>query len=231
MQLDISHNFDRGIPQIEGFLERDVPYAFSQALTGVAFRIREQIVGPTYDQAFNVRNSRFAAINWRIDTSGVRGGALSAFKRGNIGMMKVVVKQQQLKGRGGGKQIREYLGTHATGGSKRASDGGSVAIPADPNQKRLAGGAIPKAQKPTAIRNRKSGFVIGKGNKRRVVIRRKKKGALETKFLLRNTAQIKKSFQFYEDATMVGLRDIDIEVGLAMARIGRRRRGQIVYLR
>lgn len=224
MVLDISHNFDRGIPEIEGFLERDVPYAFSQGMIGTAFRIRQHIIGPTWDQAFERRNSRFAALNWRIDTSGAQAQALSMFKRGLAGSMRVTVMQQALKSRGGTKKKREYLARHATGGIKRTVDGGGVAIPADPNQKRLAGGAIPKAQRPTAIRNKKSGFVIGKGNKRRVVVRRK--GDLETKFLLRNSARIDKAFRFYEDATMIGMRDIDVEIALAMSRVASKRRSR-----
>lgn len=230
MGIDISHNFDEVLPQIDDFFRREVPFAFREGIVGTAFRVRQHIVEKTYRDAFTVRNSRFAAINWRVDTTQAGASSLRAFKTYGHSM-RVRVGQQPLKSKNGGKSIREYLGVQATGGMKRASDGGSVAIPADPNQRRLKGGAIPKAQKPTAIRNKKHGFVIGKGNKRRVVIRRKKKGPLETKFVLKNTVGISKRFMFHEDARRVAMENIDIEVALAMARTASKRRGRHVYLR
>lgn len=152
-----------------------VPFATSSALNSTIFDVRRQIVGPTWDDAFEVRNKRFPSAAFRVD---------KATKR-------------QLRAR-----VYDYLGRasirlHAEGGIKRPK-GRSLAIPTS-NIKRTSSGKISKAQKPAHL---KRAFRATMPSGQEVIAQRVGKPRLPIRILynLEPGASIRKELRFYEDA-------------------------------
>jgi len=167
------------------FLERlhrkQLPFATASTLNETIFAVRKQIVGSTWNQAFDVKNTRAATAAFRIRKASKRRLAASIYDR--LG--------------------RSSLALHASGGTKRPR-GGRLAIPTS-NIKRTATGKISKSKRPQGLKNSFVADLNGRGLG--VWQRYGRKGSkLRLMYDLERTARIRKRFKFYEDAEKVALR-------------------------
>lgn len=173
--LDIQSNidaFERGATEME---LQQVPFVTSVAINNSVKDVRRVIVGSTWQKAFKVRNRAFPGVVFRIKFSSKYD--LEAVLFDKLG--------------------REYLERHVTGGVKRASGGGNLAIPI--NIQRTGTGRIPKSKRPRSLTAKKSTRVIrGKGGKDLIVERFK--GKTYVRYVLAPSAKIDSRFRFYEDA-------------------------------
>lgn len=218
MQIDLTHNFDRGVDEITDFFRRDVPFAITGAVNDVAFKVRTHIVEQVYPRSFTVRNKRFAGVMFRVDKRGATKRQMLA------GGIEARVYQRDMPSRGGGSPLRGYMSRHVTGGAKSSVAGHEIAVPVEKNVRRLAGGAVRKADRPTQIRNKKKGAVVKGKRGQRLIIERNRDGTATTKFVLKRSVKIKPIFPFYREAKRVAMNDIDSAVYFAMRRAARSNR-------
>lgn len=175
MELHIQSNIDEVERGASDFFRSQVPFVTSVALNRSVRDVRKVIVGPTWSKAFKVRNSAFPGVVFKMKFSNKRD--LEAVLFDKLG--------------------REYLERHTTGGTKRSSSGGMLAIPV--NVPRSATGRIPKSKKPRSLTAKKSTFIRrGKGGKNMIIERFK--GQTYVRYVLSPSANIKSTFRFYEDA-------------------------------
>lgn len=175
LQLDITSNIDEVMIGASDFFKSQVPFATSVAINNSMKDVRKVIVGTTFSKAFTVRNKRFPGVVFKIKFS--KKTSLVAEVYDQLG--------------------REYLSRHASGGVKRPSHGGRLAIPL--NTSRSATGRIPKGKKPRAITKKKSTRVV-RGRSGNDLIIESFKGQTFVRYVLAPSARIDKTFRFYEDA-------------------------------
>ena len=190
--VDITSDIENVIRDVGEMFERQVPFTVAQALNDTAFAVRTRVVGPTYDAAFNTRNTRFPGVLWGVDKVGMRGSdsQLSQFKTGDINRMTAMVRQ---------KLERDYITNHVTGGTKLPR-GSSIAVPNGGEALRTKSGRIAKRNRPMVITNKKDHFLAkDKSGRKRFIARRSGTG-LEVVFRFTSAATIKPRFRFYEDA-------------------------------
>lgn len=175
MTLDITSNIDEVAAGADDFFRSQVPFATSVAINESIKDVRRVIVGSTWSKAFTVRNKAFPGVVFKIKFS----------------------TKHRLEAELFDKLGREYLERHTTGGTKRASGGGNLAIPV--NVPRTGTGRIPKSKKPRAITAKRSTRIIrGKSGKNLIVERFK--GQTIVRYVLSPSAKINSRLRFYEDA-------------------------------
>lgn len=181
MELDLQVNTIGVLKFLETVHKKQVPYATSSALNATIFEVRKEIVGRTWEAAFEARNKRFPNTLFRVRKATKRRFSVTLYDR--LG--------------------RASLDLHAKGAVKRPK-AGSLAIPTG-NIKRTASGKISKARRPQGLRNSFVADLRGRG--RAVWQRYGRDGSkLRLMYDLERSAQISKRFMFYEDAEKVALR-------------------------
>lgn len=186
LQVDISSDIDAAIRDVGDFAWTQVPFATSQAINNTIFNVRSTIVNETYPRAFEVRNKRFASRLWQV-TQKAKKNELEAMLTQTLD--------------------REYFQNHTRGGVKTGRSGGRVAVPAKPDAMRTGTGRIRKNLKPQALGQKKNFFVVQKGTKKFILRRNGRSGDVELVYAIVPSAQIKSSFNFFEDAQAVTLRE------------------------
>ena len=175
VKLDVGA-FQRKAREMWVFGNDQLPFAISRTLNDTMFQdARPQLMGPTWQSAFTVRNPRLAGASMRVEKS--TKGHLVAGVYDALG--------------------KANLETHATGGARPKSSR-ELAIP---NQQRVrlhAHGRKPWARQldrmvpKRALRVlRGQGIFVGEGGRLRAV------------YFLRQSARLDKRFAFYEDFARV----------------------------
>ena len=208
--IDISSDIDKALRDVGDTFERQIPFAMVGAITDTAFDVRRRVVGSTYPNAFDVKNTRFANVLFNITKDGeTKWGGMRVLKRelNATGSTEIDVRQVPLPSRGGGSPDREYIERHATGGSS-APRSSAFAVPKQKFQSQLRGksGQILKRNKPMNITNKKKYFVKEKGGRKVAIMERNGKDITAVYLLLNNPVPIPKRFRFYEDAEDTTLR-------------------------
>jgi len=174
IQFDLA-DFRKKAHQMGIFAEDQLPYAISRSLNETMNKdVRNQIIGPTWQRAFKVRNTGLprASIRTEFSSKGQRpwsAGLYDALRKAN-------------------------LGVHAQGGA-RPREGSTLAIPNQRGRVVLhAKGRkpwarqVPRMVAPRALRVIKGkGIFVGEG------------GRLHAWYWFRGNAQLRKRFMFYED--------------------------------
>lgn len=175
--------FRRKARQMGIFADDQLPYAISRTLNDTMFKdTRPHIIGPTWQQAFTVRNRGLARASMRVEKSSkakLQAGVYDALGKAN-------------------------LGVHAEGGS-RPKPSSQLAIPNQAGKVKLhARGRKPWArQVPGLVAKRALRVIKGKG------IFVGQGGRLHAWYWFRGSAQLKKRFQFYRDFQKVSERGIN----------------------
>lgn len=195
IDVDISSDIEDVLADVDGFYHRQIPFTLATAMNNTMFDVRSKIVNETFGAAFNVRNSRFPNILWRVDkiiTGGRNAGSFKGFKSGSIDNMFVTLRQTMDRG---------YIQDHVVGGTK-LPQGSSIAIPKNGDSMRSKNGRIMKRNKPFSITERKDHFLLkDKGGRKRFIAKRTKGSkSLEIKYTFTKQASIKPKFRFYEDS-------------------------------
>lgn len=192
--LDVSSNIKEVIDQTSIFFYQEIPYALAVSINNTLFDIRRRVVESTWQNAFNVRNTRFPGRLFRVDkiSVGGPGSQLKGFKTGRVNFIQGMVYQTL---------PRDWTENQAFGGTKRPQRGRSIAIPKNPELMRTSTGRIAKAKKPRNITDRRDHFMIKRGGSPHLILRRDR-GAerAEVVYFFKDTAKIEKRFRFYEDA-------------------------------
>jgi hypothetical protein len=179
IDLDL-REFTKKAHQMGIFANDQLPFAISNTLNETMFKdTRPQIIGPTWSNAFTVRNTGLARASMRVEKASK--GKLSA------GVFDALGKAD--------------LQRHATGGAKTHS--GTLAIPNRARVKLHARGKSPWAREldrkvpKRALRViRGKGIFVGEG------------GRLHLVFSFSESASLDKRFAFYEDFTRVSVRGV-----------------------
>ncbi len=172
--IEISSDIDAAMRDCVAFFGDQVPFAFARALTDSAFDVRRQIVEVTFNRDFEVRNKSFAKALWKVG------------KKAKKSDLTAEVTQAL---------DRDFIERHTTGGTKTPR-GSVVAIPINPKGMRGSKGAIKKSEKP---RNLKNSYVRNVNGT--LIVFEKKRGKESTaKYVLKKSAKIDRTFEFYEDA-------------------------------
>jgi hypothetical protein len=179
IDLDL-REFTKKARQMGIFANDQLPFAISNTLNETMFKdTRPQIIGPTWSNAFTVRNTGLARASMRVEKASK--GKLSA------GVFDALGKAD--------------LQRHATGGAKTHS--GTLAIPNRARVKLHARGKSPWAREldrkvpKRALRVIKGkGIFVGEG------------GRLHLVFSFSESASLDKRFAFYEDFTRVSVRGV-----------------------
>lgn len=206
--IDFRSNINAAIKGVEINLTRQVPYGVALTINNVLEQARERIVTTTYANAFKVRNRRLAGANFTVDRvllSQRRGAldlgiprSLAKFKSGETDTMTGRLRQRKLKG-----GYREYFEEHAEGGTKRPSNGGTIAVPQNPDMRgmRTGTGRIKAREKPRRITSRRDTFLMkDKSGRKLFIAKRIDRTTLDFEYFFTKDAQIKKKFRFYEDS-------------------------------
>ena len=213
LEIDLTHDLDAAIRGFEE-LERQVPFVMAQALVDTAFDVRRTIVGSTYPNAFEVKNKRFPGVMFKVMQDGApfRGGP-GGLARGLRATGEAEISVGDSLGRSG------YMEVHTSGGVKKPR-GATIAVPTTPSDVRGASGRVLKRNRPVTITKRKSHFLLKKGG-RKVAIMKREGENLTAVYLFLPSANIDKSFRFYEDAERVALRVFSGHLDTRLARVMR----------
>jgi len=175
--------FRKKARQVGVFADDQLPYAISRTLNDTMFQdTRRHIIGPTWQQAFTVRNRGLASASMRVEKSSkskLQAGVFDALGKAN-------------------------LGVHASGGA-RPKPSAQLAIPNQGGKVKLHGRGrkpwarqVPGLVAPRALRVIKGkGIFVGQG------------GRLHAWYWFRGQAQLKKRFQFDRDFQRVSERGIN----------------------
>lgn len=193
--IDLSSNLDDVERDTSDFFRSQIPYAASLMLNATIKDVRRQIIGPTWNKAFEVRNRTLPGVMWRIKFS--RKNDLHVSLYDNLGY--------------------EWMNWQTNEGIKRSRTGGRVAVPTDPDGMRTPTGRIKKSMKPTTIRNKKTGFIMKKRNTDLIVER--VGDTIEVRYVLLKSTHIPASYRrLYPDAIKVMERVINGHFNTAMMR-------------
>ena len=203
MQVNLSSNYKQLERRLNKVQRKQLPFAFANTLNDTAFQVRKQIVGPTYDRAFEVRDKRFASQSFRV---------VKAKKRN----LTAIVKQVPPKGATG---VRGNLHMHAKGGIKSAR-AGNLAIPSDRVKNRRRSRGVPKSLEPRELLNQPRSFVAEmKSGKRGIFKRRgKKRLPIDLMYSFEKSVVITKRYLFFEDGSMIVRRNLSRNFNKQFAR-------------
>ena len=171
IDINVKNNIKEFSRSLSRFQRKQVPFATANALTSTAFDVRKEIVEKTWGRSFKVRSKPFPKALFRV------------------------VKADKLKLTASVVQVldRDFVGRHVTGGTKRATSTGNLAIPLD--QK------LVKRKRKRLVRGE---FIeIKSGGNTYLAKRKGRKRALEFLYTLKPSAVIKKRFPFFTDAERI----------------------------
>jgi hypothetical protein len=188
IEFNVKSDYKRLERRLNAIERKQLPFAFANTLNDTAFQVRKQIVGPTYDRAFEVRDKRFASQSFRV---------VKANKRN----LRAMVMQVPPRGATG---VRGNLHLHAKGGIKSAR-AGNLAIPSDKIKHRRRSRGVPKNLEPRELLNQPRSFVaVMKSGKRGIFKRRgKKRLPIDLMYSFEKSVVITKQYLFFEDGTMI----------------------------
>ena len=217
MQINVKSNISKFAKAIDAFGKNQIPFATAMALNDTARNVRDRIINDTWPSGITQRNDRF--MKAALTPISKRNSEVWATKRN----LRAIVGTTRTKMR------RDYLQRLTEGGTKTPR-GRHLAIPSkDNNVTRLGGGAIKKADRPRQLLNRKNVFIqklVRSGDM--AIMRRvgKDRYPLQMLYILEPSGQIKKQFDFYEDANSTARRAFDknFAQGFAKAKKSMRRR-------
>jgi hypothetical protein len=182
--VDVSSDIDAAIAEVGDFFRSKIPRATKDAINFSAFDIRNEIVNVTWAKAFKVRNRVFPGRLFRVTKTATKSDMVAFI--GNT-----------LHGQG----YDEMLASHATGGARKAR--GRVAIPAMPEKMRTTTGRIRASMKP---RNLKDTYTVKTGTRTLILKRAGRSKKPELLYSIVPSVKIRKTFDFYDDATATGIR-------------------------
>ncbi len=187
MDINLSGNFRQLERRLNSVQRKQLPFAFSKTLNDTAFQVRKTITGPTYNRAFDVKNSKFAGQSFRVFKSTKRKLEASVTQ----------VKVRQL--------YRGNLKMHAEGGIRRPR-AGHIAVPSDKMKaKRTRTGRMGQANRPRQLLEKPRTFIaVMSSGKRGIWQRRgKKRLPIELLYNFEKSVRINKNYMFFEDGSMV----------------------------
>lgn len=192
LEVDISSDIDRVFSEVGDFFRDQIPFAAAGALNDTAFDIRRRIVGSTWPKAVTMRNRVFP------------GRVFKVGQKASKALLEAVIEAD-------GKF--DYVERLVDGGTK-VPRGNWIAVPIG-DVRRNKGGSIPKAYKPSMLKN---SFVRStKDGKNRIILQNNRDGTVSPRYLLIKRAQINATFRFYEDATDTALRVFSGHFGTRLA--------------
>lgn len=204
IEIDITSDINEAIDEVGDFFRNDIPFVTAVSINNTLFDVRKRNVGSTYPKAFKTRNTTFPKINWTIDKVAIGGGGrsqnmkassgLKAFKGGWSNNMYGMYRQKSLNG-----GMREWTETHANKGTKFPKTSSMIAIPTNGDPMRNKGGSISKRNKPLNITNKNDTFLMHKNGRKAFIASRSGKD-LKILYVFSKTAQMNKTYRFYEDA-------------------------------
>ena len=217
MQISVKSNISTFAKALDAFGRDQIPFATAMALNDTAKDVRSKIINDTWPSDITQRNDRF--MKAALTPISKRNSEVWATKRN----LRAVVGTTRTK------MQRDYLQRLTEGGTKTPR-GRHLAIPSkDNNVTRLGGGAIKKADRPRQLLNRKNVFIqklVRSGDM--AILRRvgKDRYPLQMLYILEPSGQIKKQFDFYEDANSTARRAFgkNFAQGFAKAKKSMRRR-------
>ena len=180
LEVDISSDIDRVFSEVGDFFRDQIPFVTAGALNDTAFDIRRRIVGSTWPKAVTMRNRVFPGRVFKVGQKATKA------------LLEAVIEADG---------NFDYVERLAEGGTK-VPRGNWIAVPIG-DVRRNKGGSIPKAYKPSMLKN---SFVRSTKDGKNRIILQKKNGEVVPRYLLVKRAQINATFRFYEDATDTGLR-------------------------
>jgi len=182
MEINVKADYDGLRRRLNTMQQKQLPFAFSQALNDTAFDVRKRIVEVTYPRSFEVRNRSFARASFRVNKASKRNLVASVEDKLNRGNLKM----------------------HAEGGTKKPR-GSSIAVPSDIMKAKRRAKGIPKGQRPRQILEQPGAFIaVMKSGKKGIWKRRgKKRLPIDLLYSFQTSAEIKKAFPFYKDAESI----------------------------
>lgn len=176
-KINMTTNYKQINKRLSLIQRKQLPFAFSNALNDVAFAVRKRIVDRTYPRSFSVRDKRFASASFRVAKANKRKLEACVFD----------------------KLERANLRLHAKGGIKHGR--GNIAIPSSYVKQRRSGKGVPKRLKPRTVVDTPKGRISKQGGSKLIFQSYGPKGSKQRLlYSLKPSANIKKSFPFYEDA-------------------------------
>ena len=197
MQISVKSNISAFAKAMDAFGKNQIPFATAVALNDTAKDVRGKIINDTWPNSVTQRNKNFMKAS--LTPISKRNSEVWATKRN----LRAIVGTTRTK------MQRDYLQRLTEGGTKTPR-GRHLAIPSNQNNvTRLSGGAIKKADRPRQLLNRKNVFIqklVRSGDM--AILRRvgKDRYPVQMLYLLEPNGQIKKQFDFYEDANATARR-------------------------
>jgi len=197
MQINVKSNISKFAKAIDAFGRDQIPFATAMALNDTAKDVRGKIINDTWPSEITQRNERFMK------------AALTPISKRNSDVWATKRNLRAVVGTTRTKMQRDYLQRLTEGGTKTPR-GSNLAIPSRDNTvTRLGGGGIKKADRPRQLLRRKGVFIqklVRSGDM--AILRRvgKERYPLQMLYLLEPSGQIKKQFDFYEDANTTARR-------------------------
>lgn len=182
--IDVTSDIDAAIAEVGDFFRSKIPRATKDAINFSAFDIRNEIINVTWAKAFKVRNKVFPGRLFRVTKTATQADLMA-----HIG--------NSVHSAG----YDEMLASHAMGGTRKQR--GRVAIPAQPDKMRTATGRIRAPLKP---RNLKGTYTVKTGTRTLVLRRMGRQKKATVMYVIVPSAKIRKTFDFYDDATATGIR-------------------------
>ncbi len=195
MEINVATNVTSLTQIMNAFGKDQLPFAMAQSMNQTAFEMRTQTIERTWPGDVTQRNKRF--MRSAMMTTTKRSGNYATKKNLNVTVGNYPK---------GHKMNRDFMERLAVGGVKKPR-GTSLAIPGrDASLPRTAGGAIRKANRPRQLLNRKNVFRITSKGGADLIVRRatKKRYPLQVLYLMDSDGNVKKQFDFYEDAGKQG---------------------------
>ena len=191
MEINVKANYLELENRLNNFQRKQLPFAFSGTLNDTAFAMRKQIVGPTFEKAFEVRDKRFAGQSFRVKKATKKDLHASLY---------------QVKVRG---YYRGSLNLHARGGVKKPRSG-HLSLPSHEIKARRRGRGVPTAWRARQVLNKPRTFVATMPSGAFGIWQREGKARLPIKriYTFSTAEKIDKNFMFFEDGSAIFRRDL-----------------------
>jgi len=202
MQIQLMDNVSTLTKAIDAFGKDQIPFAAMRTLNEVAKQTRAKVIDKSWPSDVTVRNPRFMRAS--MMTISKRSGNMATKQN-----LRVTVGNYPP----GHKMHRDYLQRLAVGGVKKPR-GTSLAIPGrDGHLRTRASGGVTKANRPRQLLNRKNVFRVTSKKNADLIVRRPTKARypLQVLYLMERDGNVKKQFDFYDDANMTARRAMRTE--------------------
>jgi|TARA_R110000787_G_scaffold232081_1_gene339340 hypothetical protein len=192
MEINVANNIT-GLTQVLNLFGKDqLPFALANAMTSTAFDVRKQIIGPTWDNAFDIRNKKFSSQSFRI-------------KKAKKNDLHASFYQVKVRG-----YYRASLDLHAEGGNKLPKDG-TLALPSYAIKTRRRGRGVPEAWKAKNVLAKPRTFVASMPSGARGIWQREGKARLPIRrlYTFDKKVKIQKDFLFFKDGSTIVRKNLD----------------------